>query len=112
MELVCRHLTDMSVHELAGLPGLRRLHLVRVPKLTDIAVYSLADYGIKLEQLSLSYCDQISLDAVRLMLNKLRELQYFAAIGIPSLKREGIQQFSEIPPPVSVLVQCFSAEIS
>jgi F-box and leucine-rich repeat protein GRR1 len=99
----------MSVHELASLPGLRRLHLVRVPKLTDIAVYSLADYGIKLEQLSLSYCDQISLDAVRLLLSKLRDLRYLAAIGIPSLKREGIQQFSEIPPQVSFFSSKFCA---
>jgi len=93
----------MTVQELAGLSGLRRLHLVRVPKLTDIAVYALAEYGRDLERLSLSYCDKISLEALHLMLSKLPGLEYLAANGLPALRREGIQRFSDTPPSVSTL---------
>ena len=39
---VCRHLSDLSVFELAGLK-IRRLSLVRVHKLTDIALFALAE---------------------------------------------------------------------
>jgi F-box and leucine-rich repeat protein GRR1 len=94
----CRHLTDMAVFELAGLDSLRRLSLVRVHKLTDIALFSLAEHAPSLERLHLSYCDNISLDAVHLMLKKLGKLQHLTATGIPSFKRRGVQRFSDSPP--------------
>ncbi|KAF8897689.1 hypothetical protein BD779DRAFT_1667626 [Infundibulicybe gibba] len=50
----CRNLTDMSIFELAGLGGLRRLSLFRVHKLTDIAIFALADHAMALERLHLS----------------------------------------------------------
>ncbi|KAF9534701.1 hypothetical protein CPB83DRAFT_802835 [Crepidotus variabilis] len=94
----CRNLTDMSVFELAGLPGLRRLSLVRVHKLTDIAVFSLAEHATGLERLHLSYCDHLSLDSIHLLLRKLENLQHFTATGIPALRRKGIGRFSEASP--------------
>ncbi|KAF8450525.1 hypothetical protein L210DRAFT_3520712 [Boletus edulis BED1] len=54
----CRLLTDMSVFELAELESLHRLVLVRVPKLTDNAIYQLGDHARSLERLHLSYCDR------------------------------------------------------
>ena len=98
---VCRNLTDMSVFELAGLPGLRRLSLVRVHKLTDIGLYSLAEHATELERLHLSYCDSLSLDAAHLMLRKLTRLQHLTATGVPAFRRKGIQRFSEPTPAVS-----------
>ena len=59
--LVCRHLTDMAVFELASLANLQRLSLVRVQKLTDNAVFFLAEHATGLERLHLSYCDRLSL---------------------------------------------------
>ncbi|THV08382.1 RNI-like protein [Dendrothele bispora CBS 962.96] len=97
----CRNLTDMSVFELSGLQGLRRLSLVRVQKLTDIAVFSLAEHATALERLYVSYCDHFSLDAIHLLLKKLSRLQHLAATGVPSLKRKGVQRFSDEPPPDS-----------
>jgi len=94
----CRHLTDMSVFELAGLSSLRRLSLVRVHKLTDNAVFFLAEHAPLLEHLHLSYCDRISLDAVHLLLKKLAELQRLTVTGMRSFKRKGVERFSDPPP--------------
>ncbi|KAF5358951.1 hypothetical protein D9758_004745 [Tetrapyrgos nigripes] len=95
----CRNLTDMSVFELSGLESLRRLSLVRVQKLTDIALFSLAEHATALERLYVSYCDHLSLDAIHLLVKKLGRLQHLAATGVPSLRRKGIQRFSDEPPP-------------
>ncbi|KIK29314.1 hypothetical protein PISMIDRAFT_524928, partial [Pisolithus microcarpus 441] len=54
----CRQLTDLAVMELAGLQKLTRLVLVRVPKVTDNAIYFLGDHTPTLERLHLSYCDR------------------------------------------------------
>jgi len=91
----------MSIFELAGLQSLRRLNLIRLHKLTDIGVFSLAEYATKLERLHLSYCDHLSLDAIHLLLRKLDRLQQLTATGIPSLnRRRGVHRFSESAPEV------------
>lgn len=94
----------MSVFEFAALRGLRRLSLVRVHKLTDIAIFSLAEHATSLERLHLSYCDRLSLDAIHLLLRKLDYLQLLTATGIPSCKRKGIQRFSDAPPSVCLFI--------
>jgi len=89
----------MSVFEFAGLKGLRRLSLVRVQKVTDIGIFSLAEHATGLERLHLSYCDGLSLEAIHLLLRKLEFLQHLTATGIPSVRRIGIHRFSDAPPP-------------
>ncbi|PPQ77670.1 hypothetical protein CVT25_011105 [Psilocybe cyanescens] len=96
--LRCVDVAYMSVFELAGLPSLRRLSLVRVHKLTDIGIFALAEQATGLERLHLSYCDHLSLDAVHLLLRKLDRLQHLTATGIPSLRRRGVHRFSEPTP--------------
>ncbi|KAJ3909914.1 hypothetical protein F5879DRAFT_1006869 [Lentinula edodes] len=94
----CRNLTDMSVFELSGLSSLRRLSLIRVHKLTDIAIFSLAEHAWALERLYISYCDHVSLDAIHLLVKNLTRLQHLSATGVPSLKRKGVHRFSDLPP--------------
>jgi len=94
----CRNLTDMSVFEFAGLKALRRLSLVRVHKVTDIGIFSLAEHATSLERLHLSYCDGLSLEAIHLLLRKLESLQHLTATGVPSFRRKGIHRFSDGPP--------------
>ncbi|KAK0206390.1 hypothetical protein DFS33DRAFT_1314407 [Desarmillaria ectypa] len=96
----CRNLTDMAVFELASINSLRRLSLIRVHKLTDIAIFALAEHAIALERLHLCYCDRLSLDAIHLLLKKLDHLQHLTVTGIPSFQRRGVHRFSD-PPPVS-----------
>jgi len=109
--LVCRNLTDMSVFELAGLSSLRRLSLVRVHKLTDIAIFALAEHATLLERLHLSYCDRLSLDSVHLLLKKLAQLQHLTATGVPSFKRKGVHRFSDPPPTVRLNLRLFRLSI-
>jgi F-box and leucine-rich repeat protein GRR1 len=94
----------MAVFELAGLTNLQRLSLVRVQKLTDNAVFFLAEHATGLERLHLSYCDRLSLFAVQHLLRKLVKLQHLTATGIPAFKRKGIKRFSDPPPSVSVII--------
>jgi F-box and leucine-rich repeat protein GRR1 len=98
--LVCSKLTDMSVLELAGLPYLRRLNLVQVRKITDNALFFIAEHTATMERLHLSHCANLSLDAVHLLMKELERLQHITLTGVPALYRPGIKRFSEPPPPV------------
>lgn len=98
--LDCTLLTDMSVFELASLPKLRRIGLVRVSNLTDEAVYALAERYSTLERIHLSYCDQISVMAVHFLLQKLHKLTHLSLTGIPSFRKPELQQFCRQPPQV------------
>ncbi|CAK5262968.1 unnamed protein product, partial [Mycena citricolor] len=99
----CRNLTDMSVFCLAELGSIRRLSLVRLHRLTDIAVFSLAEHALDLERLNLSYCDRLTVQAVHLLTKRLLKLQHLSATGIPSLiDRPGLHRFSDACPPVRI----------
>jgi F-box and leucine-rich repeat protein GRR1 len=90
----------MSVFELASLPKLRRIGLVRVSSLTDEAIYSLGDRHQTLERVHLSYCDQITVMAIHYLLQKLQKLNHLSLTGIPAFRRPELQQFCRTPPPV------------
>lgn len=90
----------MSVFELASLPKLRRIGLVRVGNLTDEAVYALAERHNTLERIHLSYCDQISVMAIHFLLQKLHKLTHLSLTGIPSFRKPELQQFCRQPPQV------------
>ena len=96
----CTLLTDMSVFELASLPKLRRIGLVRVANLTDEAIYALAERHNTLERIHLSYCDQISVMAIHFLLQKLHKLTHLSLTGIPSFRKPELQQFCRQPPQV------------
>ena len=90
----------MSVFELASLPKLRRIGLVRVNNLTDEAIYSLGDRHQTLERVHLSYCDQITVMAIHYLLQKLQKLNHLSLTGIPAFRRPELQQFCRTPPAV------------
>lgn len=96
----CNQLTDMSVFELASLPKLRRIGLVRVSSLTDEAIYSLGDRHQTLERVHLSYCDRITVMAIHYLLQKLQKLNHLSLTGIPAFRRPELQQFCRSPPAV------------
>lgn len=98
--LVCRQLTDMAVFELASLERIHRLVLVRVPKLTDNAVYFLADHTPSLERLHLSYCDRITLKSLHHLVRTCNRLVHLTATGVPGARRTGVGRFSDPPPAV------------
>ncbi|KAG2077262.1 RNI-like protein [Suillus decipiens] len=94
----CRHLSDMAVFELASLDHIHRLVLVRVPKLTDNAIYFLADHTPSLERLHLSYCDRITLKSLHHLVRTCKRLVHLTATGVPGARRTGVGRFSDPPP--------------
>lgn len=96
----CNLLTDMSVFELASLPKLRRIGLVRVSSLTDEAIYALGDRHQTLERVHLSYCDRITVMAIHYLLQRLQMLNHLSLTGIPAFRRKELQQFCRTPPTV------------
>lgn len=90
----------MSVFELAALPKLRRIGLVRVSNLTDQAIYALGERHSTLERIHLSYCDQITVLAIHFLLQKLPKLTHLSLTAIPAFRRDELQQFCREPPPV------------
>lgn len=94
----------MSVFELAALPKLRRVGLVRVNNLTDEAVYALAERHATLERIHLSYCDQITVQAIHFLLQKLHKLTHLSLTGIPAFRSAELQQFCRQPPKVGCLL--------
>lgn len=95
----CRRVTDLGVSELASLPNIRRLNLIGLRKITDNALFFMAESNCRLERLYLSHCDRITLDAVHVLLTKLESLRHLTATGVPAFKRRGVSRFSEKPPP-------------
>ncbi|PPQ77719.1 hypothetical protein CVT25_011154 [Psilocybe cyanescens] len=94
----CVNLTDMSVFELSLLPKLRRVGLVRVSRLTDEAIYALAERHATLERIHLSYCDQISVMAIHFLLLKLHKLTHLSLTGVPAFRQSELQRFCREAP--------------
>ena len=88
----------MSVFELSALPKLRRVGLVRVPNLTDEAIYALGEQYQSLERVHLSYCDQITVLAVHFLLQKLQKLNHLSLTGVPAFRKAELQAFCRAPP--------------
>jgi F-box and leucine-rich repeat protein GRR1 len=98
----CSNLTDLSVLELSALPKLRRIGLVHVPNLTDQAVLALADRYSSLERIHLSYCEQISVQAVYHLLQKLHKLTHLSLTGVPAFRVKELQRFCRAAPRVRI----------
>ncbi|KAK2466064.1 hypothetical protein APHAL10511_001706 [Amanita phalloides] len=94
----CQKLTDMSVFEVASLSYLKRLSLMGLNNITDIAIYAIAEHAVELERFHLAHCNQISLEAVYMLLKNLRKLQQVVLNGVPSCQGDGMEQLSEEPP--------------
>ncbi|KAF8341464.1 uncharacterized protein EI90DRAFT_2989251 [Cantharellus anzutake] len=94
----CSNLTDLSVSELASLPKLRRVGLVRLPNLTDNAVFALGERHTGLERIHLSYCDNISVAAIHFLLQRLHKLTHLSLTGITQFRRKDLRAFCRPPP--------------
>ncbi|KAI5475375.1 F-box and leucine-rich repeat protein GRR1 [Pseudohyphozyma bogoriensis] len=94
----CNLLTDMSVSELAqNVPRLKRIGLVRVSNLTDEAIYSLFARRT-LERIHLSYCDNITVQAIHELLGSLDKLTHLSLTGVRAFLRADLQRWCRAPP--------------
>ena len=93
-------LTDASVCALAALTELQCIHLVRIRNLTDGAVYALTYGSAPLERVHLSYCDNITLLPIHVLLQRQRKITHLSVTGIPAFRRTELRAFSRDPPHV------------
>ncbi|KAK9453554.1 hypothetical protein V1511DRAFT_472858, partial [Dipodascopsis uninucleata] len=100
----CVQLTNSAVTELAALPKLRRIGLVKCQNITDVAIHALVQRrtsGIEnsLERVHLSYCANLTISAIHDLLNSCPRLTHLSLTGVPAFIRADITQFCRAPPP-------------
>lgn len=115
----CAHLTDLSVTKLAQLPKLRRIGLVKCSRITDESVYALAHAqrprhrvvgehgqeitsyypGSSLERVHLSYCTELTLKSVIVLLNHCHKLTHLSLTGVQAFLRSDLEAFCREAPP-------------
>ncbi|TVY58178.1 SCF E3 ubiquitin ligase complex F-box protein grrA, partial [Lachnellula suecica] len=112
----CVHLTDASVTKLASLPKLRRIGLVKCSNITDNSVYALAhsraramERGSKsgdeysqaissLERVHLSYCTNLTLESIVVLLNNCLKLTHLSLTGVVAFLRPDLEPFCREAP--------------
>jgi len=112
----CINLTDDSVMQLASLPKLRRIGLVKCSNITDRSVLALAHaaprnhtmYGLgltggerhsNLERVHLSYCTNLTLNGIIVLLNSCLKLTHLSLTGVQALLRADLEKFCREAPP-------------
>ncbi|KAF8308478.1 RNI-like protein, partial [Clavulina sp. PMI_390] len=94
----CSLLTDLSITSLTSLTKLRRVGLVRLPRLTDNALYALGEKNTGLERIHLSYCEALGVDAVGFLVARLGRLTHLSLTGVGSFRRKDLRAFCRLPP--------------
>lgn len=96
----CSELTDRAVAELANLSKLKRLGLVRCTKITDYAIYALCQPRMTstLERIHLSYCNNLSVPAIRQFVMSCKRLNHLSLTQVQSFLRSDFRRFCRLPP--------------
>ncbi|KAL5001505.1 hypothetical protein BDV10DRAFT_192121 [Aspergillus recurvatus] len=102
----CSRLTDRSVQQLATLPKLRRIGLVKCQLITDDSILALArpaqDHSIpcsSLERVHLSYCVNLTMAGIHALLNSCPRLTHLSLTGVASFLRDELTVFCRDAPP-------------
>ncbi|KXT03836.1 hypothetical protein AC578_8927 [Pseudocercospora eumusae] len=104
----CSNLTDNSITKLANLPKLKRIGLVKCAGITDQSIYHLAMGEFKngrrvngqsvLERVHLSYCTQLTLDGIHVLLNHCPKLTHLSLTGVQAFLRDELLAFCREAP--------------
>ncbi|KAI8070184.1 hypothetical protein BDF21DRAFT_344757 [Thamnidium elegans] len=97
----CNNLGDDTVIALATLPKLKRIGLVKCTRITNRAIMSLtrnARTSISLERIHLSYCDQLTVQAISVLVIHCRRLTHLSLSFVPAFQNPEFQQFCRPPP--------------
>ncbi|KAI1339448.1 hypothetical protein F5Y15DRAFT_73305 [Xylariaceae sp. FL0016] len=115
----CSHLTDESVTQLANLPKLKRIGLVKCASITDESMYALARANNRthvrrdasnniipghefrsssLERVHLSYCTNLTLPSIIKLLNCCPKLTHLSLTGVPAFLRDDLETFCREAP--------------
>ncbi|ODV78678.1 protein required for glucose repression and for glucose and cation transport [Suhomyces tanzawaensis NRRL Y-17324] len=98
----CLQLTDWSLVELANLPKLRRIGLVKCSLVTDNGIIELVRRRGEqdcLERVHLSYCTNLTVGPIYLLLKNCPKLTHLSLTGITAFLRREITQYCRDPPP-------------
>ncbi|CAL5867420.1 uncharacterized protein PFLUO_LOCUS1639 [Penicillium psychrofluorescens] len=101
----CNRLTDTSVQQLATLPKLRRIGLVKCQSITNKSIVALArpksNYPVtsSLERVHLSYCTQLNEEGIFTLLNHCPRLTHLSLTGINAFLRPDLTAFCRDAPP-------------
>ncbi|KAF3988694.1 hypothetical protein FT663_03926 [Candidozyma haemuli var. vulneris] len=98
----CSQLTDWTLIELSGLPKLRRIGLVKCNLISDSGIMELVrrrgDQDC-LERVHLSYCTNLTIGPIYLLLKNCPRLTHLSLTGISAFLRREITQYCRDPPP-------------
>lgn len=98
----CNQLHDVSIKDIAALPRLRRVGLVKCQSVTDEGIAAFTNRPVSdnsIERIHLSYCNQISLQAVTTLVKNCERLTHLSLTGVPSFMRQDLFRFCREPPP-------------
>lgn len=98
----CSQLTDWTLVELASLPKLRRIGLVKCNLISDSGILELVrrrGEGDCLERVHLSYCTNLTIGPIYLLLKNCPKLTHLSLTGISAFLRKEITQYCREPPP-------------
>ncbi|EFE41896.1 hypothetical protein TRV_03356 [Trichophyton verrucosum HKI 0517] len=101
----CNRLTDASVEQLATLPKLRRIGLVKCQAITDRSILALAKPRFPqhplvsgLERVHLSYCVNLTVEGIHSLLNYCRRLTHLSLTGVHAFLRNDLTKFCRAAP--------------
>ncbi|KAH1555128.1 hypothetical protein KXV92_001934 [Aspergillus fumigatus] len=103
----CNRLTDNSVQQLATLPKLRRIGLVKCQLITDQSILALARPKVSpdplgtssLERVHLSYCVNLTVPGIHALLNNCPRLTHLSLTGVQAFLDPAVTQFCREAPP-------------
>lgn len=98
----CSQLTDWTLVELANLPRLRRIGLVKCNMITDLGILELVKRRGEqdcLERVHLLYCTNLTIEPIYLLLKLCPRLTHLSLTGVPAFLRREITQYCREPPP-------------
>ncbi|KAE8352031.1 hypothetical protein BDV28DRAFT_158244 [Aspergillus coremiiformis] len=101
----CNRLTDLSVQQLATLPKLRRIGLVKCTLITNRSILALARPKMSphpsissLERVHLSYCINLTLPGIHALLNNCPRLTHLSLTGVQEFLRNELTKFCREAP--------------
>lgn len=98
----CSQLTDWTLVELANLPKLRRIGLVKCSLISDNGILEFVRRRGEqdcLERVHLSYCTNLTIGPIFVLLKNCPKLTHLSLTGITAFLRAEITQYCRDPPP-------------
>lgn len=97
----CTNLTNKTLYELAELPKLKRIGMVKCSQITDeglLTMISIRGRNDTLERVHLSYCTSLTIYPIYELLMACPKLSHLSLTAVPSFLRPDITQFCRAPP--------------